>query len=92
MTTLAHALEFRKTPSASGADPLLRPGTRICLCRNCNQYLASPSTFDAHRTGPYAPYTDRRCYTESELREKGFTTNSQGFWRRVEPYVKAVDK
>ncbi len=83
MTTLAHDLEFRKTPSSRRDDPLLRPGTRVCLCRKCNQYFASPSTFDAHRTGSYIPYTDRRCYTEFEMSERGFAINPRGLWRQV---------
>ena len=58
--------------------PRLKPGTRICLCRGCNHYFASPTGFDTHRVGSYP---DRRCLTEFEMSEGGFERNSQGIWR-----------
>jgi hypothetical protein len=67
------------------------------LCSTCGQDFGSVSAFDAHRVGRYlqagaseytglladwTPERGRRCLTVEELRERGWTRDSRGRWRR----------
>ena len=57
-------------------------------CSACARDFGSLGAFAAHRTGSYAhawslEHPDgRRCLSESELRERGFTLDRRGRWRR----------
>jgi len=62
-------------------NDILKPGTRTCLCRGCNQYFTSPTSFDKHRVGSYP---DRRCMTEFEMREGQLEPDARRVWRRAE--------
>jgi hypothetical protein len=48
-------------------------------CAACRQYFNSTYVFDKHRVGRYTP-AERRCLNPSEMRSKGMTVNSAGFW------------
>jgi hypothetical protein len=49
-----------------------------CRCAVCGLSFASTWSFDSHRAGPY---TDRRCLTKKQLKQKANWSISNGFWR-----------
>lgn len=59
-------------------------GEAICHCATCHLTFTSIGPFDAHRVGPIGK-PRRRCWTEAELRDKGYEPNSHGHWRRPRP-------
>src|SRR6202020_1599788 len=48
-------------------------------CAACREYFNSTYAFDAHRTGRYTPM-ERRCLSPDEMRSKGMSLSSTGFW------------
>ena len=74
--------------SDSAAAPAVSARAPLNQCATCGLDFASLSAFDAHRVGKYAyewspEHPDgRRCLTEAELRERSFTTDKRGRWRR----------
>lgn len=68
-----------ETVSEAGREPLLKPGTRTCLCRACGEHFSAPTTFDEHRVGPWA---DRRCQTARQMFDSGLRQNPKGIWYR----------
>jgi hypothetical protein len=57
-------------------------GDRRCRCGACHQSFNAVSTFDHHRTGPYAGTgaNARRCLSTDEMIAKGWHQNVAGFW------------
>jgi len=65
-------------------DPMLPGGSDTCRCTVCGLYFRRTSTFDAHRIGrPGTPA--RRCLSPDELVARGWSRDSQGYWRRPGP-------
>jgi hypothetical protein len=57
-------------------------------CPACGLLFTSSHAFGKHRVGAYAPLNKpdtRRCLTEAELRERGWSPNECGFWRKPAP-------
>lgn len=46
-------------------------------CPTCNEYFNSNTAFDKHSSGPF---TNRRCISAQEMRDKGMSLNGSGFW------------
>jgi len=66
---------------------LIRPGSRLCLCRACNQYFSSPTSFDKHRAGSYP---ERRCLSQFEMPDAGLEPDARGIWRRAVESLREV--
>jgi hypothetical protein len=56
-------------------------------CAACREYFNSTYAFDKHRVGRYSPMAaapgsslERRCLNPSEMRAKGMSLSSTGFW------------
>lgn len=53
-------------------------------CPTCGEFFNSTTAFDAHRTGPFGGANGRparrRCLSADEMRAKGMTVNTAGFW------------
>jgi hypothetical protein len=73
----------------------------VNLCRSCGEDFGSVSAFDAHRVGkqehPFGPaHPDgRRCLSIVELRERGWTEDGRGRWRRASdgaPWASSEDQ
>ena len=65
--------------------PQLRHSGRACRCPTCEAYFLGVSAFDSHRDGPWV---DRRCFTASQMLERGWKVNPDGYW--VPPEKKLV--
>jgi hypothetical protein len=48
-----------------------------CRCSACHEHFNSTSAFDKHRAGDHRA---RRCLTGAEMRNKGMSISSQGWW------------
>jgi hypothetical protein len=48
-------------------------------CAACREYFNSTHAFDKHRVGRYTPM-ERRCLNPDEMRAKGMSLSSAGFW------------
>lgn len=48
-------------------------------CAKCTAVFTTVRAFDLHRVGTYEPPT-RRCLNEAQMRAKGMTQNSKGWW------------
>jgi hypothetical protein len=48
-----------------------------CRCSACGSHFNSTKAFDRHRAGDYS---DRRCLSAAEMRMRGMTINSGGWW------------
>jgi hypothetical protein len=52
-----------------------------CQCSGCGEYFNSLRAFDRHRIGGFANSgLQRRCLTSLEMRLRGYSVNSDGFW------------
>jgi len=47
-------------------------------CQGCKEYFNSNYAFDKHRVGQHG--VDRRCMIVDEMKSKGMSLNSAGFW------------
>jgi hypothetical protein len=54
-------------------DPMLPPGTRYCLCRECGRYFGGETGFTFHRQG-------MTCCTDDTLINDGYRLNERGYW------------
>lgn len=65
-------------PTVRNFKPAKLPfNTDICQCSVCGEVFNSTFAFDYHRTGDY---TDRRCLTTEEMRDKGMVKNHRDRW------------
>jgi hypothetical protein len=48
-------------------------------CSGCHATFTRTKAFELHRVGSYDP-PQRCCLTEAEMRAKGMTQNSKGWW------------
>jgi hypothetical protein len=62
-------------------EPYTPPGQIANFCGQCGQDFLSETGFDEHRIGPFEPY-ERRCLTQAELEEAGWSRDRHGRWRR----------
>ncbi|WP_143325708.1 hypothetical protein [Paraburkholderia ribeironis] len=58
-------------------------------CAGCREYFNSSTAFDWHRTGEFS--CDRRCMSDGEMRTRGMSINSAGFWI-TKPYAKYAEE
>jgi hypothetical protein len=54
-----------------------------CQCLTCGDYFGNVRGFDRHRVGEHG--VDRRCLTEAEMIETGWTRDGRGFLLTPDP-------
>jgi hypothetical protein len=70
------------------SDPNLPIGKQMCKCTVCGLYFSGAQGFDRHRVGDVGTPA-RRCLTERELMEAGWTTRGRGPYWQYQPKPKS---